>query len=154
MKSDNHFEQLSQRFARNIYATDKGQIRLQLLQQDLAELVTPADQKIFDAGGGQGQLARWCAQQGNQIVLCDLSTEMLSQAALANQQQKLSGQFELIESSIEQFCQTDQRPGKHGENKGIGLAGPNDVTDVFVRAKGAIEFGVVTAGSTHAERIP
>ncbi len=109
MKSDNHFEQLSQRFARNIYSTDKGQIRLQLLQQDLVDLVAPSGQLILDAGGGQGQLARWCAQQGNHLVLCDLSAQMLEQAQLANQQHQLSDKFELIESSIEKFCQQDQR---------------------------------------------
>jgi S-adenosylmethionine-dependent methyltransferase len=109
MTSDNHFEQLSQRFARNIYATDKGQIRLRLLQQDLTPLLAPPKQLILDAGGGQGQLARWCAQQGHQLVLCDRSAQMLEQARHANQQQQLSDRFELIESAIEDFCVQDPR---------------------------------------------
>ncbi len=109
MTTDNHFEQLSQRFARNIYATPKGQIRLQLLQQDLAPLMAPSDQLILDAGGGQGQLARWCAQQGHRLVLCDISAQMLEQARQTNHAEGLSSQFELLESSIEAFSQNEPR---------------------------------------------
>lgn len=109
MTPDNHFETLSNRFARNIYATDKGQIRLQLLQQDLTALLKQPEQLILDAGGGQGQLARWCAQKGHQLVLCDLSEQMLKQADQANREQQLDDHFELVESSIESFCERDSR---------------------------------------------
>ncbi|MEH6472158.1 MAG: methyltransferase domain-containing protein [Halopseudomonas sp.] len=109
MTTNTPFDQLSDRFNRNIYNTPKGKIRLALLQQDLAAQLASPGQVILDAGGGQGQLARWCAQQGHQLVLCDTSATMLDQARQMVEVEKLQSQFELIHSPIEAFCQQDTR---------------------------------------------
>ena len=58
MSINTPFDRLSNRFSHNIYNTPKGQIRLALLKQDLAERLKKPQQQILDAGGGQGQLAR------------------------------------------------------------------------------------------------
>lgn len=109
MTSNTHFDRLSDRFNRNIYNTPKGKIRLALLQRDLTELLRTPCQSILDAGGGQGQLASWCAQQGHQLVLCDISATMLDEARQLSEAQNLESQFELIHSPIEAFCQHDRR---------------------------------------------
>ncbi|MEH6823744.1 MAG: methyltransferase domain-containing protein [Motiliproteus sp.] len=109
MTTNTPFDRLSDRFNRNIYNTPKGKIRLALLQQDLAELLRAPAQCILDAGGGQGQLASWCAQQGHQLVLCDISATMLDEARQLIEAQNLQSQFELIHSPIEAFCQQDRR---------------------------------------------
>ena len=109
MTTQTPFDRLSDRFNRNIYNSPKGQIRLALLQQDLSDLLSSPAQLIRDAGGGQGQLASWCAQQGHQLVLCDMSATMLEEAQQLARAANLQAQFEFIHSPIEDFCQQDTR---------------------------------------------
>jgi S-adenosylmethionine-dependent methyltransferase len=109
MTTSPHFDRLSARFNHNIYNTPKGQIRLALLQQDLKERLSAPDQLILDAGGGQGQLAGWCAQQGHRVVLCDISATMLTEARQLAATKNLQAQFEFIHSPIEAFCQQETR---------------------------------------------
>ena len=109
MSINTPFDRLSNRFSHNIYDTPKGQIRLALLKQDLAERLKKPQQQILDAGGGQGQLASWCAQQGHQIVLCDVSASMLDEARQRIETENLKSQVELIQSSIETFCNQEIR---------------------------------------------
>ncbi len=103
------FDRLSARFNRNIYNSPKGQIRLALLQQDLAELLSVPGQLVLDAGGGQGQLAGWCAKQGHRLVLCDISATMLEEAKQRAETEGLQSQFEFIHSPITEYCQQEPR---------------------------------------------
>jgi S-adenosylmethionine-dependent methyltransferase len=84
MSTDRNFDDLSRRFKKNIYNTAKGKLRLAILQQDLLPYVENINGKhplrILDAGCGQGQLSLWLAEQGHELLLCDHSDEMLSQA--------------------------------------------------------------------------
>lgn len=75
---DRNFDDLAGRFARTIYATPRGRIRLAALAQDFAELAIPlAQASVLDIGGGQGQFALQLAQQGATVHLCDISAAML-----------------------------------------------------------------------------
>lgn len=83
---DTNFDKLSEKFAKNIYGTPKGQIRAAVLQRDLNLFLNKIGDKklrILDAGGGFGYLSQQLAAQGHQVVLCDISEQML---ALAQQQ--------------------------------------------------------------------
>jgi len=84
MSGDRNFDDLSGRFKKNIYNTAKGKLRLAILQEDLQPYVENINGenplRILDAGCGQGQLSLWLAEQGHEILLCDHSNEMLSQA--------------------------------------------------------------------------
>ena len=85
---DRNFDDLAHRFKRNVYDHLKGDIRLAVLNRDLAACIpllyetpeTSADWRplsLLDAGGGQGQLAVAMAGRGHQVALCDISANML-----------------------------------------------------------------------------
>ena len=101
---DKNFDKLSLKFAQNIYGTTKGEIRAAVLWRDLmpelAKLQKPK-LRILDAGGGFGFLSQKLAAQGHDVVLCDISEQML---ALAQQQIAASDiplSFELVHSPIQ-----------------------------------------------------
>lgn len=81
--TDRNFDELADAFGRNIYDTDKGRLRLELLWDDL-QLVPGATGEpvleVLDAGAGMGQMALRLAQQGNRLTLCDVSEKLLGQA--------------------------------------------------------------------------
>lgn len=84
---DTNFDSRLLRLEENVYARDKGRIRLTLIEEDLLEFF-PAFQNgglsVLDAGGGAGRFSRICARRGHRIVLCDISVEMLALAAGEN----------------------------------------------------------------------
>lgn len=77
---DRNFDDLADRFSDRIYNTEKGRLRLEILQEDLAELATGQPLSVWDAGCGLGQISLWLAQQGHQLTLCDISEKLLTQA--------------------------------------------------------------------------
>lgn len=83
---DRNFDDLAQRFRKRIYGGLKGDIRLAVLNRDLASLLGTADESplyVVDAGGGQGQFALDLAARGHRVWITDISGEML---ALAQEQ--------------------------------------------------------------------
>ncbi len=106
--SDTNFDGRAAKFANNIYGTSKGQVREAVLwhllqQQWLPTLPTQA--RLLDAGGGQGQMARKVAAAGHNVVLTDLSQEMLALAQQQAQDQQLQSRFEYIHGPIQQLQQ-------------------------------------------------
>jgi len=80
-RPDRNFDDLAARFARTIYATPRGQLRLMALRADFADMnIALSDASVLDIGGGQGQFSLELAQQGAQVSLCDISAEMLQLA--------------------------------------------------------------------------
>ncbi|GAA0780584.1 tRNA 5-carboxymethoxyuridine methyltransferase [Shewanella aestuarii] len=80
---DKNFDKLSQKFAKNIYGTTKGEIRAAVLWRDLAPQIAALGDKplrILDAGGGFGFFSQKLAAMGHEVVLCDISEQMLFQA--------------------------------------------------------------------------
>lgn len=90
MSTDRNFDDLLSKFKRNIYSTLKGQIRLAVLQRDLAFLASGQPLSVLDAGGGLGNLSRWFAQSGHRVLLTDISDEMLCYAQDKAKQQALA----------------------------------------------------------------
>ncbi|SCB87819.1 methyltransferase domain-containing protein [Gilliamella intestini] len=89
-KQDRNFDDISNKFAQNIYGTTKGKIREAVVWQELEKILAtyPTNKPItiLDAGGGQGQIACRLAKLGHQVTLCDISEQMLEltkQKALA-----------------------------------------------------------------------
>ncbi|UTF60528.1 methyltransferase domain-containing protein [Gilvimarinus sp. DA14] len=87
--TDRNFDDLAERFDRNIYGGLKGQIRLAVLQRDFADYLpiapyiplTPEGRlRVLDAGGGQGQFSLPLAAAGHDMVFCDISQNMLLKA--------------------------------------------------------------------------
>ena len=78
---DRNFDTLIDKFAAQVYNTNKGDWRLKLLKEDLEVFYhTPGPLTIWDAGCGFAQISHWLAGQGHQLTLCDLSEKMLAQA--------------------------------------------------------------------------
>lgn len=103
--TDQNFDQLSRKFNRNIYGTIKGQIRAAVLLEDLFRH-TPLNQRklrILDAGGGFGYISQQLAAQGHEVVLCDLSEELLEQARTQIQSLPNSTSFTLLHCAIQEL---------------------------------------------------
>ncbi|MBB1428159.1 methyltransferase domain-containing protein [Shewanella sp. SG44-2] len=107
---DKNFDKLSQKFAQNIYGTTKGEIRAAVLWRDLAPALASLGKprlRILDAGGGFGYLSQKLAALGHDVVLCDISEQMLS---LARQQIEASNtalSIQLIHSPIQALTVED-----------------------------------------------
>ncbi len=99
------FDQLCRRFDKNVYATGKGQVRLELTKADmmvgLPELQRGKQLQILDAGGGMGQIAIWLAGLGHQITMADISNEMLAKARQQIEACKVSEKISLMQASIQ-----------------------------------------------------
>lgn len=84
MTADIHFDELAERFERKIYGSEKGNLRLQLLWDDLLATVPCLQQgealDVLDAGGGFGQLGVRLAALGHRIVLAEPAAPMLERA--------------------------------------------------------------------------
>lgn len=83
MTKDIHFDQLAGRFERKIYGSEKGDLRLQLLWDDmLTALPLQAEQplRVLDAGGGLGQMSAKLAALGHTVVLAEPAAPMLVRA--------------------------------------------------------------------------
>lgn len=106
---DRNFDDLATRFQQNIYGGLKGQIRLAVVNRDCAAhlpikpFASSSNQqwRILDAGGGQGQFSLTLAQAGHELVLCDISAEMLKMAEAQVQANNLQSRVQLVQSSIQ-----------------------------------------------------
>lgn len=79
---DRNFDDLADRFARNIYGTPKGRIRLALLTEDLTDHLPELYDgtralTILDAGCGMAQMGCDLAGRGHRVHFCDISQRML-----------------------------------------------------------------------------
>lgn len=93
MLKDRNFDKLINQFEKRIYGTVKGELRLELLREDLAQLHDGEELTIFDAGCGMGQMALWFAQAGHKITGCDISKKMLARAIESFDEHKLDALF-------------------------------------------------------------
>jgi S-adenosylmethionine-dependent methyltransferase len=110
---DRNFDDLAERFQKNIYGGLKGQIRLAVLQRDCGEhlpikpFAETQDKiwRILDAGGGQGQFSLELARAGHQLVICDISAEMLKVAEAQIKKEGLESQVTLIHCAIQELSE-------------------------------------------------
>jgi len=82
-RQDKNFDDLAHRFQRNVYDRLKGQVRLAVIERDLAPYLAKTKGEpstVIDAGGGQGQLAIKLALLGHAVTICDISAKMLALA--------------------------------------------------------------------------
>ncbi len=115
MTEDRNFDDIAHKFAKNIYGSDKGDIRQVIVWQDLKEILAeingeekPLD--VLDAGGGLAQMSQKLAKLGHHISLCDLSSQMLQLARQDIEQHGLLSQYRLIHSPIQQIESHLEKP--------------------------------------------
>ncbi|PSW07276.1 tRNA uridine 5-oxyacetic acid(34) methyltransferase CmoM [Photobacterium lipolyticum] len=114
MIEDRNFDDLSQKFAKNIYGTAKGQIRQTVVWQDIEQILAVLNEatplRILDAGGGIGQLSQKIAQRGHHVTLCDLSGEMLKLAEQEIAKKDLLEQYRLVHCPVQQIGEHLEQP--------------------------------------------
>ena len=110
LTGDRNFDDLSERFSRNVYGGLKGRIRLSVLRRDfglhlpIPPFVPHTGQppwRILDAGGGQGQFSIPLARAGHTLTLCDLSSKMLAQAAAEAGRQAIADRVTFLQTPIQ-----------------------------------------------------
>ncbi|WP_342755155.1 tRNA uridine 5-oxyacetic acid(34) methyltransferase CmoM [Pantoea sp. MBD-2R] len=110
---DRNFDDIAEKFSQNIYGTTKGRIRQAIVWQELEAILAtlPAGPlKVLDAGGGEGQIACGLASLGHQVLLCDLSEEMLQRARLNAEEKGVSEHMQFKQISAQQVGQHLDQP--------------------------------------------
>ncbi|AWH89924.1 tRNA uridine 5-oxyacetic acid(34) methyltransferase CmoM [Limnobaculum parvum] len=110
---DRNFDDIAEKFSRNIYGTTKGEIRQAVLWQDLEHLLSLMPQRplrILDAGGGEGVMACEMAARGHQVIFCDISAEMLKRAELAAAEKGVSQQIQFIHCAAKDVSDHLEQP--------------------------------------------
>ncbi|MCX2795229.1 methyltransferase [Microbulbifer thermotolerans] len=107
MTSDRNFDDLAHRFRNRIYGGLKGDIRLAVLNRDLAPLLEEGGPslKVIDAGGGQGQFAMDLAAAGHRVFLADISAQMLAQAEQQLQERQLQDRVTLLQRPLQELAE-------------------------------------------------
>ncbi len=90
----------------NIYHSNKGNLRLHILQRDLSEYIVKSDKKlsVLDAGCGAGIMTQWALEQGHSVTACDTSLIMTNEV-----QQRLGSNPHLtvLHSTIQELPHID-----------------------------------------------
>lgn len=105
---DRNFDDIAEKFTRNIYGTTKGQLRQAILWQDLDRVLQSLGDKplrILDAGGGAGHTAVQMAERGHHVTLCDLSTEMIALARHTAQSKGVSHNMHFVQCPVQEIAQ-------------------------------------------------
>lgn len=89
--TDRNFDDLAERFERNLYGNPRGQIRLQLVTDGLLEdcraIRHGPKLRVLDAGCGIGQMTQLLASYGHEVTAADLSSVLLARAQERIQQE-------------------------------------------------------------------
>ncbi|QJR82550.1 methyltransferase domain-containing protein [Alteromonas pelagimontana] len=78
--TDQYFDGIAAKFAKNIYGTTKGRLRHMLLIDAMMPFLANGPSKILDIGGGTGVMTKTLADLGHQVTLTDASEEVLTLA--------------------------------------------------------------------------
>lgn len=98
MSGDRNFDDLFERFHRNIKGSDKGRLRETLIREDLESTIENLDKpglKILDAGCGLGDMSIWLAKKGHLLTATDISGKMLAFARERAVEEGLAERIEL-----------------------------------------------------------
>lgn len=115
VNQDRNFDDIAHKFAKNIYGSDKGEIRQVIVWEDLEQVLTAIDGDkkaltILDAGGGLAQMSQKLARLGHQVALCDLSSEMLQLAEQDIAKNGLLAQYRLIHAPVQSIAEHLDQP--------------------------------------------
>ncbi|WP_346836521.1 methyltransferase domain-containing protein [Microbulbifer sp. SAOS-129_SWC] len=101
--TDRNFDDLAHRFRKRIYGGAKGEVRLAVLNRDLAAVLAEGESplRVVDAGGGQGQFALELAAAGHRVHIADISAAMLEQAAEAVAERGLENRVTLLHKPLQ-----------------------------------------------------
>lgn len=91
-RQDQSFDNLANKFEKNIYGSSKGQLRHELLVHHLTDTIDLESKSldVLDAGGGTGVMTELMLRLGHRVMLTDISADVLTLA-----KQKLNSYTEL-----------------------------------------------------------
>lgn len=110
---DRNFDDIAEKFTRNIYGTTKGQIRQAVLWADIRALLARLPSRplyILDAGGGEGRMASQLAAMGHRVLLCDLSAAMIERARQEAVRESVTDNMHLVQSAAQDIAPHLERP--------------------------------------------
>lgn len=80
-RGDQSFDDRAVHLQKNIYGSDKGKLRLMILQRDLLPLIdNQRPLTVLDAGCGEGMMSEWVASFGHRVIACDSAAVMVEAA--------------------------------------------------------------------------
>jgi S-adenosylmethionine-dependent methyltransferase len=105
---DIYFNQLAERFERKIYGSEKGDLRLHLLWDDMLTAIPllQAGQsiRVLDAGGGLGQVSQRLAALGHSVVMTEPAAPMLERARSLFEENRVDmARVQFLQVSIQQL---------------------------------------------------
>ncbi len=112
---DCNFDDIAEKFSRNIYGTTKGQLRQAILWQDSGTAVGAAGAGTAEGAGcrrREGQTAIKVAQLGHHVTLCDLSAETAARARQAAADKGVIRQHAFCTMRGSGYCAAFGKPGR------------------------------------------
>lgn len=107
IQSDRNFDDLATRFARNIYGSAKGEVRLAIVRehllQTIPELSGGRPLRILDAGCGLGQMGLHLAALGHELVLSDISKKMVEETGLLFEKELPEAKIKLLHKPVQEL---------------------------------------------------
>lgn len=106
--SDYNFDPIAEKFVNNIYGSTKGAIRKEVVWCELLECIQYINKpvlKVLDAGGGFGYFSQKLAELGHQVILCDISNELLSIAEAQLSDKPYQHNVKILHCSIQSLGQ-------------------------------------------------
>ena len=104
--TDHNFDNIAEKFVKNIYGTTKGKIRSAVVWDELLNclsLLPERPLRILDAGGGFGFFSQKLAALGHQVVLCDISGELLKEAEKQLAGREYADNVQILHCSIQKL---------------------------------------------------
>lgn len=127
-RSDRSFDTIADHFEKKVYGGLKGEIRLAVLRRDIFEYVEATSKilgrplRVLDIGAGLAQIAIELAAQGHNLVINDISTNMLAKAKLSFEELKDNSDKEDFGNVSWYACPYQELENKlTAENKGDNI---------------------------------
>ncbi|WP_411358326.1 methyltransferase domain-containing protein [Pseudidiomarina salilacus] len=103
-KKDQSFAGLTNKFAKNIYATPKGKLRLAVLERDLAPWFQQQRQlRVLDIGAGLGQFSENFARHGHRVTHTDIAADMVAAAQQQHHAKGLAAHYEYHTAALQEL---------------------------------------------------
>lgn len=101
-----NFDRLAKRFKKNIYGSQKGELRKQILWSHMQEYLPLKDKsplKIIDLGCGEAPFAEQLLTMGHHLTLCDMSQDMIEAAKARLNEHPAFDQVKFVQGPLQEI---------------------------------------------------
>ncbi|NQZ04500.1 methyltransferase domain-containing protein [Idiomarina sp.] len=103
-QSRGNFTGISKKFARNIYGSTKGRLRMAVLKRDLAPFIDGPKRTVLDVGAGLGQVNEWFLAKGHAVIHTDIAQDMVMEAQQNHEQLGLTRRAQYMVTPLEELA--------------------------------------------------